>query len=532
MHTFRIPSSASRTNYNGGVRAAIVLAATLTLMACSSREPPAPAAAADTAAGEAAPADASPTDAAPASVPDAEAAPARANVWLGDLDGMAERRVVRMLVVYSKTSYFLDKTQQRGATYDMGVELEKWLNRANKDKARPIRVLFIPTSRERLLTDLAEGRGDIAAAGLAVTPERQKVVGFAAPFSDDVNEIVVTSAAGAVPATVDALSGQSVYVRRTSSYYSSLEALNARLLAQGKPPARIVLADENLEDEDILEMVNAGIVDTTVVDSYLATFWSQVFTDLRPHPELILRSNSQIAWAIRKDNPQLKAALDPFVARNKVGTAIGNMILRRYLQNTKWARNATSAAGMQRFDELSGYFKKYAGQYEFEWLLLVAQGFQESGLDQSTRSPVGAIGVMQVMPTTAKDRNVNIPDIHLVEPNIQAGAKYMRFLVDQYFDEPGIDVVNRHLFAFAAYNGGPNRIARLRREAGARGLDADKWFGNVELLAAEQIGRETVQYVSNIFKYYVAYKLVLERAAERNAAKAKAQAGMAPARPQ
>jgi membrane-bound lytic murein transglycosylase MltF len=524
MRIFPPSSVAFRANYLACRCAAIAIALALVSTACGRGEPksapPAPAAAAAPAAQV-------------ADAPDAAAATrSKANVWLGDLDGMAERRLVRMLVVYNKTSYFLDKTQQRGATYEMGVEFEKWLNRANKDKARPIRVLFIPTSRERLLSDLAEGRGDIAAAGLAVTPERQKTVDFAAPFSDDVSEIVVTSAAGAVPATVDALSGQSVYVRRTSSYYASLEALNATLKAHGKAPVKIVLADENLEDEDILEMVNAGIVETTVVDSYLATFWSQVFTDLKPHPELVLRTNSQIAWAIRKDNPQLKTTLDQFVARNKVGSAMGNMILRRYLQNTKWARNATSAADMKRFDELSKYFKKYAEEYKFEWLLLVAQGYQESGLDQSTRSPVGAIGVMQVMPTTAKDRNVNIADIHLVEPNIKAGAKYMRFLVNQYFDEPGIDNVNRHLFAFAAYNGGPNRIARLRREARERGLDADKWFNNVELLAAEQIGRETVQYVSNIFKYYVAYRLVLERAEERNAARTKAAGIPQPAKVQ
>jgi membrane-bound lytic murein transglycosylase MltF len=511
------PASTALPNYPA-CAAVLALLLALMLTACSGGEPK-PAEAVST------PAEPAATATPDAVTPAPDAATAKrttANVWLGDLDGMTGRRLVRMLVVYNKTSYFLDKTQQRGATYDMGVELEKWLNRANKDKARPIRVLFIPTSRDRLLTDLAEGRGDIAAAGLAVTPEREKLVSFAAPFSDDVNEIVVTSAGGAVPLTVEALSGQRVYVRRMSSYFASLEALNAKLRGQGKPPVEIVLADENLEDEDILEMVNAGIVDTTVVDSYLATFWSQVFTNLKPHPELVLRANSQIAWAIRHDTPQLKATLDQFVARNKVGTAMGNMILRRYLQNTRWARNATSAADMKRFDALSRHFKKYAQQYEFEWLLLVAQGYQESGLDQSVRSPVGAIGVMQVMPTTAKDRNVNIADIHLVEPNIQAGAKYLRFLVDQYFDEPGIDAVNRHLFAFAAYNGGPNRIARLRREAAARGLDANKWFNHVELLAAEQIGRETVQYVSNIFKYYVAYKLVLERAGERNAAREKA----------
>ena len=160
---------------------------------------------------------------------------------MGDLPGMTERRVVRMLVVFNKTNYFLDGPQQRGATYDMGVEFEKWLNRSNKDKTRPIRVVFIPTSRDHLLTDLREGRGDIAAAGLAITPERQQLVSFAKPFVDDVSEILVTSAEGAVPATVEDLSGQSVYVRKSSSYYQSLETLNARLKSQGKPPVNIVL---------------------------------------------------------------------------------------------------------------------------------------------------------------------------------------------------------------------------------------------------------------------------------------------------
>ena len=495
------------------------LALALALTACGSPEPE------PTSAPPPAPAEPAAGAAPIADVP----SPAPAGTWTGDLNSMTERRVVRMLVINSKTSYFLDNAQQRGATYDMGMELEKWLNRGNKDRARPIRVVFIPTSRARLLSDLTEGRGDIAAAGLAITPERQALVSFAKPFADDVSEILVTSAEAPVPATIEDLSGQSVYVRRSSSYYASLESLNSKLAALGKPPVRIVLADENLEDEDILEMMNAGLIDTTVVDSYLATFWQQIFTNLRPHPELVLRSRSEIAWAMRKESPKLKATLDGFVAKNRVGTTMGNMILRRYLQNTKWARNATSATEMKRFDELSKYFKKYATQYNFEWLLLVAQGYQESGLDQTTRSPVGAIGVMQVMPTTAKDRNVNIPNIHLVEPNIHAGAKYMRFLVDQYFDEPGIDKLNRHLFAFAAYNGGPNRIARLRREAKAQGFDPDKWFNNVELLAAQQIGRETVQYVSNIYKYYIAYRLVLDRAQERNEAKANVSAARAPA---
>ena len=427
-----------------------------------------------------------------------------------------------MLVVYSKTFYFIDKAQQRGITYDMGMELEKFLNAGNKDKTRPIRVVFIPVSRDQLVSGVAAGAGDIATGGLTITPGREKQLDFTVPAADNINEILVTAPDIAPPASVDELSGRSVFVRKSSAYYESLTDLNSHLAAAGKKPVEIVLAEENLEDEDILEMVNAGLVDATVVDSYVADFWKEIFTSIRPQPGIALRSNAQVAWGIRKSSPELKQVLDAFVEKHKIGTMTGNMLFKRYLQNTRWARGATKAEDMRRFKELTGYFQKYATRYDFDWLLLMAQGYQESQLDQKTRSPVGAIGVMQVMPATARDKNVGIPDIQLVEPNIHAGVKYMRFLVNEYFDEPGIDRVNRHLFAFASYNAGPNRIARLRKQAAAQGLDPNKWFNNVEVVVAEDVGRETVQYVSNIFKYYVAYKLTLDRAKQREAAKTKA----------
>jgi len=457
--------------------------------------------------------------------PAAQPAPPPANVptglptWTGDLASLKDRRVVRLLVVYSKTFYFIDKAQQRGISYEMGLELEKFLNAGNKDKTRPIRVVFIPVSRDQLLGGVAAGVGDIATGGLTITPERLKQVDFTAPAAENISEIVVTAPDVAAPASIDDLSGRNVFVRRSSAAWESLNELNKRLATAGKPAVNITLAEENLEDEDILEMVNAGLVDATVVDSYVANFWKEIFTNIQPQPAVALRKDAQLAWAIRKNSPELKQALDAFVAKNKMGTATGNVILKRYLQNTRWARGATKGEEMRRFNELTGLFKKYATQYDFDWLLLIAQGYQESQLDQKTRSPVGAVGVMQVMPTTATDKSVGIPDIHLVEPNIHAGVKYMRFLVNEYFDEPGIDRVNRHLFAFAAYNGGPNRIARLRKEAAKQGLDPNKWFNNVEVIVAQEIGRETVQYVSNIFKYYIAYKLTLERAQQRDAAK-------------
>jgi len=466
------------------------------------------------------------TTPAAAPAPPAEPAPPAAKpadavaggAWTGDFDGMRQRRLVRMLVVYSKTFYFIDKGTQRGATYELGTLLEKTLNAAHKDRARPIRVIFIPTSRDELLTGLAAGRGDIAAANLTITPERRELVDFSTPLAGDVSEILVTAPGAAVPASAEALSGQSVHVRRSSSYYSSLVALNARLKAIGKPPVRIVPADENLEDEDILEMVNAALIPATVVDSHIANFWKQIFENIRLHPDVRLREGGEIGWAIRKNSPQLKQVVDAFIAKNRKGSAMFNDILNRYLKSTKWVKNATSEAELKRFREVTELFKKYAGQYGFEWLLVAAQGYQESGLDQSIRSPVGAIGVMQVMPATAKDPNVNIPNIHETAPNIHAGVKYLRFLVDQYFDEPGIDAVNRQLLAFASYNAGPNRIQRLRQVAADEGLDPNKWFGNVELVVAREVGRETVQYVSNIYKYFLAYRLIVEQAAERNQA--------------
>src|SRR4051812_13571641 len=451
-------------------------------------------------------------------------APAGLPTWTGDLPGLLDKRVVRMLVVYSKTFYFLDKGQQRGITYDFGMELEKSLNATNKDKTRPVRVVFIPVARDQLLPALAAGAGDIATGGLTVTPERMKVVDFTAPAAENISQILVTAPDVTAPASVDELSGRSVFVRRSSAYHESLVELNSRLTAAGKKPVEIVTAEENLEDEDILEMVNAGLVDATVIDSYAVNFWQQVFPNIRPQPAVALRTNGRIAWAIRKNSPELRKMLDVFVAKNRGGTMTGNVILKRYLQNTRWARAATGKDDLRRFTELVGYFKKYATEYDFDWLMLAAQAYQESRLDQKTRSPVGAIGVMQVMPTTARDKNVGIKDIHLIEPNIHAGGKYLRFLVNQYFDEPGIDFANRHLFAFASYNAGPNRIARLRKQAAAKGLDPDKWFNNVELLVAEDVGRETVQYVSNIYKYYIAYKLTLERARQRESAKAPADA--------
>jgi membrane-bound lytic murein transglycosylase MltF len=445
--------------------------------------------------------------------------------WKGDLNGMIERRLIRVLTVYSKTFYFADKGVQRGATHDafrlFEQDLNKQLEKQGKLKQKhlQVRVMFIPIARGDLLQALAEGKGDIAAANLTITPERQTLVDFSVPVYPNVSELVVSGPGSPALSSVDDLAGKEIFVRKSSSYYQSLVALNQRFATQKKPGMNIKPAPEALEDEDLMEMVNAGLIPFIVVDKHKADFWKQVFPKIKVNEGVALRTGGNVAWAIRKGSPQLKASVDDFVTRHGKGTTSGNVILMRYLKNAQYVKDAASEAERKKFLSLIQLFKKYGDQYDVDWLLMAAQGYQESQLNQKVRSPVGAIGVMQVMPATGKELNVG--NIAQVEPNIHAGIKYMRFMIDQYYGKEPMTKLDKALFAFASYNAGPARVQRLRAEATKRGLNPNVWFNNVELIAAEKIGRETVTYVSNIYKYYIAYQLLIQSQAARKEAKEK-----------
>ena len=429
---------------------------------------------------------------------------------------MIERRMIRVLAVPSKTSYFSDRGRQRGLTYEAFRLLEKDFNakleqeKKLKHKHLMVRFVFIPVRRDQLLPALAEGKGDIAAANLTVTTERQKLVDYAAPILTKVSEVVLTGPGSPAVQTLDDLAGKEVFVRKSSSYYESLIALNQRFASEKKPPVILKEAPEQLEDEDLIEMLNAGLVGIVVVDKHKADFWKQVFPKIAVHDGMAVRTGGEIAWAIRKDSPQLKRMLDQFAAATTSGPYARDRerILPRYLKNAKYVKNAASEEERKKFLALVQFFQEYGDKYGVDWLLMAAQGYQESQLDQSARSPVGAIGVMQIMPATGKDMDVG--DITQAEPNINAGVKYMRYMIDQFFENEPMTKLDKALFAFASYNAGPGRVAQLRKEAAKRGLDPNIWFHNVEYVAAEKIGEETVTYVANIYKYYVAYRLILE----------------------
>ena len=435
--------------------------------------------------------------------------------FTGDFDAMVARRIIRAGVPFNRTFYFIDHGTQRGLSYEYLVMFEAALNKQLKSGPLGIHVVLVPMSAEALIPALRAGAIDMVVAQLTVTPERSKLVDFTIPTRRHVNEIVVTGPDVAPVNSLDELSGRELFVRRSSSYYDSVMALNQRFVAQGRPPATIRLAPEQLQDDDVLEMVNAGLVPITIVDDYLAEFWARVFTSMTIHPAVSLRSGSDLAVAVRKDNPVLADRLNQFISSTGLSSATGAVLNKKYLASTRFVKNATSEAERKKFLALIELFRRYGEQYRFDYLLVAAQGYQESRLNHDARSAVGAIGVMQVMPKTGQEQKVG--DIRKIEPNVHAGVKYMRYIRDTYFEDQPMDELNKGLFTFAAYNAGPARVRQLRREAEERGLDPNIWFGNVERIASERIGRETVTYVSNIYKYYVAYRVAVERIAWRTA---------------
>jgi membrane-bound lytic murein transglycosylase MltF len=429
---------------------------------------------------------------------------------VGDLDGMEKRHLIRALVVPGRSSFFYDQGQPHGIYYETFSEFQRFANQKLRTGSSKITVAFIPVRLEQLEQALLEGVGDIIAYGVVVTPEREQKVLFTAAIKSDVKQVIVTGPKAPPITSLESLSGKEVYVNPLTVYSENLQSLSEGFEKAGRPRIRVKAADSNLTDEDLLEMVNAGLIPATVTINIRADFWSKVFPHLTLHPDIVLKEGGRLAFATRKDSPQLRALLDEFVEGHQTGTSFGNTLIRRYLQNTKWVQDATSTEEMKKFREYVRYFQKYAAEYDFDYLMLIAQGYQESLLDQARRNPSGAVGIMQVIPKYAAAPPINIQNVDQAENNIHAGAKMLNNIAGTYFNDSKLDPLNKTLMVFAAYNAGPSRISRLRKKAMAEGLDPNQWFWNVELVAAREIGQETVQYVSNIYKYYVAYKLTLE----------------------
>ena len=438
--------------------------------------------------------------------------------WYGDLDDIAKRRTLRVAVVPNKLGYFVDGPHVQGAIYEYTREFEKFLNSKLKTGDRAIDVVFVPVARERLIPLLVDGRADLVTSLTAVSEANDRLVEFSDPVYDHAKAILVTGPAAPPVSSLEDLAGKEVYCHKNTIAYQKLSDLSTAFQKSGKPPVKLTPADEELQPEDVLEMVNAGLVPMTVGEDRLLQFWAKVLPHLKLHSNVVLAEGS-VAWAMQNNTPQLKAAVDEFVRDHKIGTDYGNVILSKYLDDIKWTKDATAGKDLARFEQLVPYFRKYGDQYHFPYLLLAAQGYQESGLNPNLKSPAGAVGVMQIKPGAAASGPIEIPDVQKTDRNIEADAKYLRFMARTYYANDPMTPVTRGIFALASYKGGANRIEALRAQAAAEGYDPNRWFNNVEIVASREMGRETVQYVSNIYKYYLAYKMVTEKNAKGQASR-------------
>ena len=427
--------------------------------------------------------------------------------WTGDFDGMFERRHIRMLVPYSRTLFYLENGKELGLTADLAHDFANYLNHkhAKELAGRPITISLIPTTRERLLTELVDGMGDISGGNLTATASRMKMADFVSPTErDPAHEVLVSGPGAPAVASTDDLSGKKVNVRLGTSYLESMNDLNAKLGAANQPPVQIVTMPDALEDEDVLEMLNAGLLQFTIVDSWKAKLWAQVEPQIKVHDDVVLRNTGTIAWAIRKQSPKLQAELEGFYKSSAPQGLIQARLTNYQDKLAEISKN--SADETSRFDRTLELFRKYGKQYPFDPLMLAAEGLQESQLGMAGVGHGSAATGRNALPAPGAE----------FEKNVQAGTKYADSLMTRYFPDAKFSEQDRTLFTFASYSAGPDNIERMRREAQKRGLDPNQWFNNVELLTAEKIGIETTAYVRGILKYNIAYKLINEGGAGKN----------------
>ena len=482
---------------------AAALAAAALIWGCSGRTP-----APGTKNAEAAPAISPPT--AKSKAIDDAIQPLLRTPWKGDLDEIARRRVVRVLVPFRRPEFFYMGGRPVGILQEVFQELERLINAKYKTTgANRIAFGLIPTPQEKLRERMVAGLGDIAAYGIPITEKNRQFVDFTTSTIAGLKIIAVTGPGAPKLERVEDLSGKEVWVNFESRMKTDIDTLNARLRSQGKAPAIVKAIDPALEPGDVMEMVNVGTYPIALMQSIYAEFWAQVFDRVTLRTEIAVADDVELGWGIQKGTPKLKEFLDDFIRTHRVTTAYGDILIQRYLKEAQYISNARETSEMKKFQVAAPLFRKYAAEYGFDYLLLAAQGYQESGLDQKAKSPVGAIGVMQVMPRTAASAPVNIPNVTDEDNNIHAGVRMIHFLIDNHFNEPGLDQFNRTLFAIAAYNAGPAKIARCRQLAKDMGYDSNKWFGNVEVAVAKVIGHETTEYVGHVLKYYITFRLAM-----------------------
>ena len=433
---------------------------------------------------------------------------------LGDLSLMMEQKSLRVIVAYDQVGFFINKGNPDGLYVALFQKFKKFLSEKYPE-AKHLKFYFVPVRQDEVVKYISEGYGDIA-VGLQATNNLKRYVDFTIPEKLWVEEIAVVAKNQPPIKELKDFSNRYFMVRKSSSYAESLKNVNVYLKALDLPPAKIVYADEYLTDADLVDMVDKGEIKSTVINNSKLVVWRRLFKNVTFATDIPIKVNSTLVWAIRHDSPELYKAINLFLRENRDGTKDGTPIYDRYMRTSPvyeshYAKRrdwlGITPKDLEKFITI---FKKYGEKYNLDWKLLMAQAYQESTLNQAVVSSRGAVGIMQVLPSTASEWYINLSSVTDLDNNVHAGTKYMRYMIDNFFSDEDISNSDRLLFALASYNSGPSRITRYRKEAQDAGLKGNVWFNNVEKIAVKHNAIETVKYVKNISQFYISYTKAYE----------------------
>jgi len=432
-------------------------------------------------------------------------------IWSGSYSEMIERGEIRVAAPYDRTIYVSDKGVQRGLALEVSKGLAKWINAkyVGQMKGKPISIKLVPVIAPDLLNSLTSGRADIAIGDIGLyEPIRNSQDFIVNHASRDGQEVLVTGPSSPPLLKIADLSGQTVYGSRNTNFQKTFSSLNKELKRDGKLPINLASPLGDLDDEDLLEMLNSGLISYVTVGDWKFRLWQSIYKNITMHAGLSVQDSGWVGWAVRSANRDLNDDLKDFYASDDFVKSLTAFRQEEYKQHLKGLKDPIDKTVWTRFESMRPLFNRFGAQYKLNPLVLAALGFQETLLNQSAVSSVGAIGVMQLMPATGM--SLGVGDIHLLEPNIHGGADYMNQLISKYFPDAQFEGNNRSLFAVASYNIGPNNVAKARNRAKELGFDPNRWFGNVEFIATEHMGYEPMIYVRNVYKYYISYRLKLK----------------------
>ena len=432
--------------------------------------------------------------------------------WTGTYEAMRARGVVRLAVSYNPSLYYKDQGVVKGLMVEVAKDFSLWLDRkyGSVNDANGIKVVLVPVLSGKSPEAVLNGIADVAVVNVT---ERlmlsDRYEGLTQVDTSPLSEVLVTNAELAnQPKSFADMAGHVVHSSAPVRFRRSLSIENAKLALLDKAPIQVIEENNALTDEDLLQMVDANLLGGVFVDDWKADLWKSALPDIRVHPNIRLIDQGNVGWLVRNNDAQLADDLNRFAHELMAGGRLDRYRKTIFSKQVRSMKDPTQDKLWARFMRLYPTFKKYGRQYNLDPLLLASLGFQESVLDVNVRSGNGAVGIMQILPSTGK--HLGVINLRNADANIYAATKYMNQILNTYFSGSRLDKFNRTLFAIAAYNAGPNAISKMAIRAGDEGLDANVWLNNVEIIASDRLGTGVTSYVRNVYKYYVIYNYQLQ----------------------